>query len=261
MIHLQFTCGIGTLPQPLKQSWTVGGSSGIRFTVPNVTIPHFQYYRKPALLWDWSQHDKVISFGDSIMQQLVRKQSGRPTFHPKMIASRNIARPLNTHTLPSIQKLLEEWYGDTLRHAGVGLVLGSAVWDLCNPTKSNHSDFADHIVALGGFLRHVQETYPLVTVYWKLPYAIHPHAVNASKCMTIRRCIFMTRYMSTSRSKQLYELQKRLVQEMNVRYLDVWMASYLSADWMKTNDGRHYRWEFNHYIIQQYWGVLGREGI
>lgn len=253
IIHLQFTCDIGTMPQPTKDAWVSGSSSGIRFELQNISIPPFERFTKPLIKSHWTtEHRVVISFGDSIMQQFVRKHRNE-TFDPRMVTVGNVARPLNTRTLQSILDFLELWHGSQLETGGVGLVLGSAIWDLCHPERSEHSDFKDHALAMRQYLNLVREKYPLVTIYWKLPYAIHPHVVDIPTCVTNPRCAFMTRYMSTSRSRQLYELQKEIVQEMGVKYLDFWAASFLSANWMRSNDGRHYQPEFNKYVLSWYW--------
>ena len=53
------------------------------------------------------------------------------------------------------------------------------------------------------------------------------------------------KYMSTSRSDYLYNLQSHIMKELKVPVLDVYQASLLSGDWHFPTDGRHYRPEFN----------------
>jgi hypothetical protein len=53
------------------------------------------------------------------------------------------------------------------------------------------------------------------------------------------------KYMSSSRMKELHELQSALMKELVVPVMDIYEASYLSADWMRPGDGRHYRPELN----------------
>lgn len=57
------------------------------------------------------------------------------------------------------------------------------------------------------------------------------------------------RYMSESRSRYLYELQKRIMLELNVPFLDLYDATYLSADQLYPSDGRHYRPDLNRKML------------
>jgi len=69
------------------------------------------------------------------------------------------------------------------------------------------------------------------------------------------------RYMSASRSKYIYELQKQVVlevkklkqQQQQIFFLDLYEATYLSADWLFPSDGRHYRPDLNRYMLQWFY--------
>jgi hypothetical protein len=66
------------------------------------------------------------------------------------------------------------------------------------------------------------------------------------------------RYMSASRSRYLYRVQKRITEEEcaemgNIVFLDLYEASYLSADWLFPSDGRHYRPDWNRLMLQGFY--------
>ena len=65
--------------------------------------------------------------------------------------------------------------------------------------------------------------------------------------------------MSTSRSTTIYELQKKIMLEMQVPLLDVYEATLLSGDWHFPTDGRHFRPEFNEMTFN--WFYSTRENI
>jgi hypothetical protein len=57
------------------------------------------------------------------------------------------------------------------------------------------------------------------------------------------------RYMSASRSRYLYELQKSIMKSLHVPFLDLYEGTYLSSDRLYPSDGRHYRPELNRKMI------------
>ena len=57
------------------------------------------------------------------------------------------------------------------------------------------------------------------------------------------------RYMSASRSRYLYELQKKIMKRLDVPFLDLYEATYLSADQLYPSDGRHYRPDLNRKML------------
>jgi hypothetical protein len=62
--------------------------------------------------------------------------------------------------------------------------------------------------------------------------------------------------MSKSRSKIFYEKQKSLMAELDIPFLDLWDAYFLSGDhMMETGDAIHYSSELN--ILMQSWFYHG----
>jgi hypothetical protein len=110
------------------------------------------------------------------------------------------------------------------------------------------------------YLRTIAQLYPQVTLFWLLPTAVHIHRVHLlSEPLLVQKApqkIRRTKYMSASRTRQLYHHQKALLvalQEsediLSVVGLDIYEATHLSADWTLPGDGRHYRPELNQLML------------
>ena len=119
----------------------------------------------------------------------------------------------------------------------------------------NYKYWDDHLVACEQLIQHVRTTYPVEIVeeiFWKSPSSLHIHVPilqlqkDANSVKLKRQYGGMTklhnrlRYMSSSRAYQLHTKQQQLMKRLNVTYLDVYQATYLSADHTYIGDGRHY---------------------
>uniref|UniRef100_A0A7S1VFZ9 Uncharacterized protein n=1 Tax=Grammatophora oceanica TaxID=210454 RepID=A0A7S1VFZ9_9STRA len=100
-------------------------------------------------------------------------------------------------------------------------------------------------------IEQVRHNHPNVTVVWKAPSATHAHVVvnRRSPFGSIEKATKRIKYLSTSRSADLYHFQKEICRELNVPFMDVYDAYFLSGDWHFPTDGRHYRPELNHVIF------------
>ncbi len=68
-IHFVFTCGIGQIPPPLKDSWKNGGHSHTTYAmIPTDISPPIRVFEKPERVVDFAKFDNVIFIGDSVMQ-------------------------------------------------------------------------------------------------------------------------------------------------------------------------------------------------
>jgi hypothetical protein len=63
-------------------------------------------------------------------------------------------------------------------------------------------------------------------------------------------CGERARYMSASRSSFLYTAQKELMAQLDVPFLDIYQATYLSAFQTRPGDGRHYRQVINRMLFR-----------
>lgn len=243
-VHFQYTCGIGLVAQPGKQHWKTGGATMVTHTATNVTQPPVRIFQPPSQgNIDFTPFDLVVSFGDSLMKQLVQfinrrtfyRRDGKVTYH------RNILQELSGRTLPDVVQKLDEWHSNDLNQTQsqkkVALVLGSAVWDIAEHHNLQGPEFEDHLQAARGLIAHVRDTYPHVSLFWKSPSALHVHTAQCK----MAKCWERVRYFSNARARHLHDLQKRLMRdELRVPVLDLYEAYYLSGDWTIYGDARHY---------------------
>jgi hypothetical protein len=96
------------------------------------------------------------------------------------------------------------------------------------------------------------------------PMAVHNHVVDEDRLMdaaTGLPSLFgvdRVRYMSASRSKYIYELQRTLMKELQVPMLDLYEGTYLSSHRLYPSDGRHYRPDLNRLMLN--WFYMERQG-
>jgi hypothetical protein len=247
-VHLQYTCGIGAMGQPLKDSWATGATCGTSWTRDNFTTPPYRIFSPPTDAGiDLSPYSMVIGYGDSLTEGLFRHKG---TEHTRMYRKNttdyfdNPQLELQTETVDDLVKTLNKWHGHQLNQSNVALVIGSAVWDLLSKdTVDPH--FANHLEGARQYVKRLQQEYPNVPLYWRSASAFQPQQVP-DKCNRQVVCAWRTRYMSNSRARILYEKQKSLMAELGIPFLDLWEAYYLSGDRMLTRtDGRHYNSELN----------------
>jgi hypothetical protein len=77
------------------------------------------------------------------------------------------------------------------------------------------------------------------------------------KCRANLGCTRRLPYCSNSRVKYLYDEQLKIMKELNVPVLDVFEASYLSADQHAKSDAMHYLRGFNQLLLSYFY----KEGI
>jgi len=136
------------------------------------------------------------------------------------------------------------------------LIVGSCLWDILSANDALQGPgFEDHARACKDYVRLLRERYPGVTIVWKLPMAVHIHWVDLQRVVEHDRSTATLfgrnriKYMSGSRSRYLYELQKRTMEELGVPVMDLYEATYLSADWLYPSDGRHYKPDLNRTML------------
>jgi hypothetical protein len=257
-VHLQYTCGIGAMGQPLKDEWVTGATCGTTWTLDNVTTPEYRIFSPPTDAGiDFSPYSMVIGYGDSLTEGFFRHKG---TKHMRMYRPNttdyidNPQLELQKDTVDALVETLDKWHGHQLNQSNVALVIGSAVWGLLSKdTVDPH--FANHLEGARQYIKRLQHEYPNVSLYWRSASAFQPQMLPYD-CFRHPVCTWRTRYMSNSRARILYEKQKNLMAELGIPPLDLWEAYYLSGDRMliKT-DGRHYDSALN--ILLQSWFYLG----
>jgi hypothetical protein len=251
-VHFQYSCGIGRMYQPLKDSWRGGGSSMTSFSTETIEPSFRTFHPAPNNGIDLSVFNLTISFGDSLMGAFV----GRKSYRPNVFFHFNVARQLSTKKLPVFLRKLKSWHKNELRDANrsVALILGSAMWDILVPDNIQGPDFTDHLNATRQLVETIRLLYPTVTLFWKSPSAAHPHRVPLEECYRKPDCLSRVRYLSNSRIDYLYQQQIRLMRdELLVPVLDVYESSYLSADRSMHGDGRHYDLPYNLMVLSRFY--------
>lgn len=271
-VAFQYTCGIGRMAPSAKGHWKTGADTVVEHSRAVPVLPPISPFRPSFLALNGIIDDAgvgatstsnnrnyrpanpgFLAFGDSLMQQFVKPL--------KEIELPNIGMPLNSTTVgewiqlfqrrmdPRLRLLIQSLATDEIgKKTKVVLIVGSSTWDILEPQEKG---FDDHKAALEKLLTYFRQAYPeTVQLVWKSPTALHVHVPKiehtrglqkrASTAMDIR-----LKYMSSSRSYQLYELQAAVCRALQVPFLDVFEASYLSADHTMPGDGRHYSEEFN----------------
>jgi lysophospholipase L1-like esterase len=260
-VHLDYTCGVGAMGQPLKDKWRSGAACGTRWIRQNVTTPLHRIFAPPTDIGiDWSAYNTVIGFGDSLIEGFF-KAHGVPDalkilYRPNTTAyGGSPSMELNSKTVDLLMDKLREKDGRFLNQTNVALVIGSSVWDLLSKDTVD-PDFVSHLQGARRFVEQLQLEYPNIPLYWKSASAMQPHTIS-SLCLRKRfiNCRHRTRYMSNSRAQILYEKQKELMSELGIPFLDLWEAYYLSGDKMEASDGRHYNNEINR--LMQSWFYRG----
>lgn len=284
-VHFQYTAGIGAMPPPYKNAWRNGGYTQTCYICKNLPYsPTIRRFEPPQLKPQLSSYDTVLAFGDSVLEQLVRSSSSSSSSEMSIQFGVKVATPIrNTQTISNLLSLLEQSHGPRLHAPATGgaketkqvaLILNSALWDVLSDEAAtntitepsleekdwkDYDPWKDHIQACEDYVTAVraQYPYPNVKLLWLLPTAVHIHRVDTVNDQLHARApqkIHRTRYMSSSRTLQLYHRQKQLMmmggggggdEGWPVQTLDLYEATYLSADWTLPGDGRHYQPEFN----------------
>ena len=292
-VILQYTCGMGQMEPPTKQTWITGGHINAHFATstplttttstttitpiiqpiglsplslwPQLTIFHLPTY--PQSLSNLKQFKHVLVFGDSLMGQLVGDTSHgynniSSYYQSNIRYGDNILQPLNKYTRNQWLVDIRRYFGSILRHADVGtvaLLLGSSTWDLLDQSSTNH-DWYDHISTCRRLLQTIQQSYPNVTIVWRLPTAMHIHVIpwmdGHRLDQTNQQRLNRIRYMSTSRTYKLYQAQRELLTQrrfQTIQIMDLYEASYLSAHWTLPQDGRHFQPRWNQQVLSWFY--------
>lgn len=256
-IILQYSCGLGHLAPPFKENWSTGGAMNAKYVVDNVTAPRrIQEFVAPHdRNIDFGQYNRVVAYGDSTMGHFCHRNLIWP--------AGNIGAPLNTETVfyprerkgitsPSFVeqitheiKLAREEYGDN-----IALLMGSGVWDVLSDVKGQGVKFHNHRRALRELIAAIREEFPTLDMYWKSVTAMHIHQVASRDDWWELTRVF---YMSSSRTHDLYRYQKEIMKELNVPVLDLYNATYLSAEQLQFADGRHFSPEFNKLMLNWFY--------
>ena len=275
-VYFEYTNKIGCIPPPLKKNWLNGGYSHkcykIDLTCHQCQHPPYivEFVPPSPKIVDLSKFDQVYAFGDSTFCQLLRQRpnkKGKYYFQPNLkIIGDRVRMGLNSETVnPLIDLLIMNEEADKNLSNGTdqkekALILGSGLWDILNANDSVQGlDFLDHCNACRKYINLLKQRYPSVSLIWKSPMAVHIHWVDLQRVTENDRetatlfGINRIKYMSASRSQNLYKLQLKLMHELGIPVIDLYKATYLSSDCLYPSDGRHYKPDLNRKMIGWYY--------
>jgi hypothetical protein len=265
-IYYDYTCGIGSFFAPKKKHYRRAGEVHVTLANDKVPRPFIHDFVPPNTDFqiDLSKYDKVIAFGDSLMLQFVRQfQAGgfwSRTIHYEENINQCISNSQEAET--AIQKFME-WHGSEIQEAHekrVAVILGSAVWDAMRGCVRR--DFVDHRAAIRQLITTLRTWYPQVDYYWKSPSAIvlHRHA-PLEEMLVDPVWLERSKYISDGVPRHIYSVQKELMTELNVTFLDVFDAYYLSSPWTLPGDSRHFQDDISFLMLSYFWPGLNRTNL
>ena len=251
VLTLQYTCGFGSSPPPLKANFSDGRYINKELLVNSAyalgyRIPTTEEFQPKRL--NLASFDSLHFIGDSLMHQFV---SGRTL----NVAYTRIQAPLATDTVqryfhvPIQNAIRAELKNNT--QSRVLIILNSGMWDLLEDgTNSSHpymslaccrSDhwFKDHVTALDGLLNQLTSEFRHVKFAWKSMTAAHIHRIGSCKDASCRK---RAKYMSNSRAFRIFESQRKLLAEKyaSVHFTNLYNLTFNSAHLTREKDGRHY---------------------
>ncbi len=292
-IHFVLTCDIGRIPPPLKDSWKNGGHTQTSYTIPTDTSPPMNLFQRPNRVVDFSKFQSVIFVGDSLMEQFrgkhhnfrsnvvgsgnVRRPLSSQTWNffanrANQLLIRTISEKVAEGMKKDSQKQektknatlgvdqLAKRYEDETELIEIALVMGGSTWEILADDGSLGENFEDHLHSMMRLIPKIRSICDKArvnaTFIWKSATPVHPHIVifkDTRMFGSIEKATKRVKYMSGQRSANLYSLQKRVCEKLNVPFLDVYQSYYLSGDWHFPTDGRHWRSELNQVIFNWFY--------
>lgn len=247
-VYFQYTCGIGRMAYPLKETWPHGGQTIAWARSEELPlVPPIRPFELPSerpILFNFST---IVPVGDSLLQQFLA---------PYGISFDNINMALNSTTLPLWKQQIHNKLVN-IRHPfkKAAVIAGSCAWDIfenqnVSTTAIDGShEWHDHRKALADLFAYVHEDYPETTMFWKSCAGFHIHIPYLFKNHEPAQRMFMQsrlKHMSTSRALSMHQVQKEVIEQAmknnpgKLHFLDIYPAYYLSADRTRAGDGRHY---------------------
>jgi hypothetical protein len=265
-VYYDYSCGIGSLMPPSKENYTRAGEVQTLVIQKGVRRPPIREFIEPNRDYaiDLSRYDFVYFFGDSMIQQLSRRFQKNLYWNDKIFYQHNVAQSLTTTTdVDTMLQKLRDWHGSNLTATrsgqSIAVVTGSSLWEILR----GHVDpgYQRHQAACRSFVTRFRSEFPGVDLYWKSPSALHFHKLRILRKDPDSLLRERARYMSQALPYQMHLLQKALMKELGVPFLDLYEAYYLSGPWTRTRwDARHYRDEISALLLSYYWRGLDLNG-
>jgi hypothetical protein len=271
-IYYDYTCNIGSMFAPNKDRYRRAGEVHLSFNHSNIPKPYIHDFIPPNTALDkdqkkskidLSKYHTVIAFGDSLMLQLVRQYHMGGFWSQNIRYEENINQCLsNSNDTESAVQKFNQWHRQHILDAAlaqpnqsVAVIIGSAVWDAMRGCV--RSDFKDHRDAIRQFITTLRSLYPQIHLYWKSPSAIVLHRRKSLEELIDNQIwLHRSRYISDGVPRRIYNVQKELMKELQVPFLDLFDAYYLSAPWTLPGDARHYEDDISFLLLSYYWPGL-----
>ena len=237
-IHLEYTCGLGILPMPTKNEWRTGGAVMVSYKNLDVNVaPPIRDFVPPNVdaSIDLGKYKRVVVYGDSNLNDLAQynpDKNLKPTQKPDNPLVPG--RPLNKFFLNKSHWFLNLTIQEEGANASIAIILGSATWDIVFGDRVG-PNYKNHLSACTILINSIQREFPEVDIYWHSGYALQLH-VSSSPGWYERGPL---KYMSYSRSVELYELQIELMKRLDIPVLQFMEATYLASEFYGNSDSRH----------------------
>jgi hypothetical protein len=268
-IWLEYSCGVGSIMRPFKDSWKTIGAIMAHWTAENVPRPPMNTFVPPNSdhAIDLGQIKSIMAGGDSVMQHFVS-----PRYNYFYWANLSFGKNLRDCLLNRSAKKQFQLVKNRLKnfysvHQNVGVILGFAAWELqkpygneWNPIPGQPYDdavlFPEHLNQLSVLIQQLRSSFPGVQIFFKTGSYLHLHIVARDHGDAWENSAVTTRihYMSYHRTMFLYEKQKELMRQLDVPILDVMEGSYLIPDRSRIpGDAMHYDVDTNKFMLDWFY--------
>jgi hypothetical protein len=272
IIYYEYTCGIGNIFAPHKDQYQRSGEVFTNFTtdttIPRPYIHDFIPPNSDSLITadnpkiDLSKYHIVIAFGDSLIMQMVRQYLKYGFWSRNIIWNKNIRQCLaNADDVQEILQKFHTWHGPQIINATkqskrIAVLTGSASWDAWRGCV--RYDLIDHQNAIRAFLENITSTYPNVDFYWKSPSAmfLHRYTTILDALNSKDKKLLKPRYINYGILRRLYIVQKELMKELRIPFLDLYDSYYLSGSFTVPDDCRHFDDALTRLQLSYYWPGL-----
>lgn len=249
ILYYTYTCDMADIPPPLKKDWPHGGLVDTIYHVNVPRPPPIKTFQPPSLPKNVKPFDHVVGVGDSLMMQF----SGawyevEQYFRSNGSYTDRFGAPLNSDTLESYIGKIKSDIKETQKKLPKGesssllVLLGSGVWDILEDEQKYRlqgKSFNDHAHVVAALLKKVTEDYKNndnIQFAWKSITATHAHTSRVKTAGSWK--LHRTKYGCYTRSKRLYNIQKKVAKIYNIPFLDIYEASFLSSTYHR--DTSHY---------------------
>jgi hypothetical protein len=259
-IVLVFSCELGMVSPPTKKMWNTGAFAMTRYDIHNMSAPYMHDF-EPANAdhaIDLGQYDKILVHGDSTMNHFAGNFVNVKGFPSNLIMwNFDNRHALYVTSVDWVMKKVRDHMAWIVATFGkVAFVFGSSAWDVnIDPDGLHGSDFSNQINASRLLIETMRREFPTVNLYWRSGLAMHPHmsSLNKGKWYSDER----NKYMSDGRVQYLYHLQKELMQNLSVTFLDMYPATFVCMDHHETSnvpgDAVHYSAAWNRVMTRWFY--------